>query len=165
VLRDTDAADGATGARDADRRLDRIAVADAFEHGVDAFAVGECADALDRLLAAFGDDIGGAQLARPPIWLRSQSAISTPVDRRHEPQRHGVRAVGSPGTSVAAWPERGRIVLPRGHRDRGRPGPSPENPRKCGGFRAADGIRTHDLLHGKCLRGLAGLCGYSCLAC
>ena len=31
--------------------------------------------------------------------------------------------------------------------------------------RAAEGIRTLDLLHGKCLRGFAGRYGWSCLAC
>jgi hypothetical protein len=36
-------------------------VADALQHGVHAFAAGELADALDGLLAALGDDVGGAR--------------------------------------------------------------------------------------------------------
>jgi hypothetical protein len=60
---DTDAADGAAGAGDADGGLHRRAVADALQHRVDALAAGEFVDALDRVLAALGDDVGGAVLA------------------------------------------------------------------------------------------------------
>ena len=36
---------------------------DALEHGVGAVAAGELADLRDALLAALGDDVGGAELA------------------------------------------------------------------------------------------------------
>ena len=38
-------------------------MADGLEHGVGAVAAGELADLRDALLAALGDDVGGAELA------------------------------------------------------------------------------------------------------
>ena len=62
VLRHADAADDAAGADDAERLLVGRPVADALEHGVGAVAAGQLADLLDALLAALGDDVGGAEL-------------------------------------------------------------------------------------------------------
>ena len=63
-MRNADAPDRAAGPRDGHRRLHRLLGADAFQDGVDAEAAGQLADALDRLLAALADDVGGAELAR-----------------------------------------------------------------------------------------------------
>ena len=62
VLRHADPADDAAGADDAERLLVGGHVADALEHGVGAVAAGELADLRDALLAALGDDVGGAEL-------------------------------------------------------------------------------------------------------
>ena len=64
VLRHTDAADRATGPRDADRRGGRLLEAYALEYRVGAEPAGELAHALDCVLAALADDIGRAELAR-----------------------------------------------------------------------------------------------------
>ena len=63
-MRHADAPDRAAGAGDLDRGVDRLLGADAFEHRVHAEAAGQLADALDGLLAALADDVGGAELAR-----------------------------------------------------------------------------------------------------
>ena len=63
-MRDADAPDAAAGPRDRHRRLRGVLGADALQHAVDARAAGELHDALHGLLAALGDDVGGAQLAR-----------------------------------------------------------------------------------------------------
>ena len=47
-----------------DGGLRRLLGADALEHGVHAVPAGQLADALDGLLAALADDVGGAELAR-----------------------------------------------------------------------------------------------------
>ena len=62
VLGNADASDGAAGARDAERRAHRLAVADALENGVGAEPAGELTHALDRFLAALADDVGRAEL-------------------------------------------------------------------------------------------------------
>ena len=41
----------------------RLLEADALEHGVGAVAAGQLAHALDGLVAALADDVGGAELA------------------------------------------------------------------------------------------------------
>ena len=64
LLGHADAADGAAGARDLERRGHGLPVADALEHRVGALAAGELPYALDRLVAALADDVGGAELAR-----------------------------------------------------------------------------------------------------
>ena len=58
-----DAADGAAGAHDAEGLLVGGHVPDGLEHDVGAVAAGELADRGDALLAAGGDDVGGAELA------------------------------------------------------------------------------------------------------
>ena len=64
-MRDADAPDARRRARDRRPTVSRgLLGADALQHGVDAVAAGELEDALDRLLAALGDDVGGAELAR-----------------------------------------------------------------------------------------------------
>ena len=63
-MRDADAADGAAGRAISTASAMACVGADALEDGVDAEAAGELADALDGLLAALGDDVGGAELAR-----------------------------------------------------------------------------------------------------
>ena len=63
VLRHADPADGAARPRDAERGDHRLRVADALEHRVGAVAAGQLAHALDRLVAALADDVGGAELA------------------------------------------------------------------------------------------------------
>ncbi len=64
VLGDTDPADCATRAGDAERREHRLCEADALEDGVDVEAVGEFAQALDRLLASLAHDVRRAELSR-----------------------------------------------------------------------------------------------------
>ena len=61
-MRDADAPDRAARADDAHRCVDRLLRADAFENGLDAEAAGQLAHALDRLVAALADDLGGAEL-------------------------------------------------------------------------------------------------------
>ena len=56
--------DCATGTDDVECGDRRLFVTDALEHGVGAEAVGELADALDRLLAALADDIGRTEVLR-----------------------------------------------------------------------------------------------------
>src|SRR6185369_16734221 len=63
VLRDADAADRTARAHDPDSHLEGGLRADAFEDGVRALAAGQFADLRDALLAAFGDDVGRAELA------------------------------------------------------------------------------------------------------
>ena len=62
AVRNADEADHRAGAGDVERRLHRLAGADALERGVDADAVGQLLDRLDRRVAALGDDVGGAEL-------------------------------------------------------------------------------------------------------
>jgi hypothetical protein len=55
-------ADHRAGAGDVERRLHRLAGADALQGGVDAHAAGHLLDGLDGGVAALGDDVGGAEL-------------------------------------------------------------------------------------------------------
>ena len=63
-MRHADEADHRAGPGDAEGRLHRLARADALERRVDADAVGQLLDRLDGLVAALGDDVGRAELAR-----------------------------------------------------------------------------------------------------
>src|SRR5437762_152316 len=74
VLGYADAADCAAGPPDLDCRLHRLVEADALEHCVDAVAVGQFLDALDRLGPSFADDVGRAELARErnPLLVAAQ---------------------------------------------------------------------------------------------
>ena len=69
MLGNTDAADRTAGPCDLDRGLNRLIEPDALEHRVNPEPAGEFLDPLDRLAAAFGDDVGGAELAgeRDPV--------------------------------------------------------------------------------------------------
>jgi hypothetical protein len=64
LLGKADAADCATRTDDPESSDRRLFVTDALEHGVRAEAVGELADALDRLVAALADDVGHTKLLR-----------------------------------------------------------------------------------------------------
>src|SRR3954451_20116088 len=63
VVRHADATDAAAGTRDLDRGQRRRLGANALEDAVGTGAAGELADALDRLVAALRDDVGGPELA------------------------------------------------------------------------------------------------------
>src|SRR4051812_46422176 len=63
VLGGADPADRAAVAHDAEGYVDGLLGADAFQHGVGAVAAGQLPDLGDAFLAAFGDDVGGAELA------------------------------------------------------------------------------------------------------
>ncbi len=63
VLRDADAGDHPTGADDAVGLLVGGHVTDGLEDDVGALAAGELQDLRDALVAALGDDVGGAELA------------------------------------------------------------------------------------------------------
>ena len=59
----------------------RLLVADALEHRVGAEAAGQLAHALDRLVAALADDVGGAELRASAIrsgWRPSRMICSAP---------------------------------------------------------------------------------------
>ncbi len=62
-LRHADAADGAARPRDPHRGLKSFLETNALEHRVRALSPGQLAHPLDRLSAALGDDVGGAELA------------------------------------------------------------------------------------------------------
>ena len=62
LLRDADAADGATRTGDLESRDGRLFEPDALEDRVRAEAAGELADALDRLVASLADDVRRAEL-------------------------------------------------------------------------------------------------------
>jgi hypothetical protein len=64
AVRDADEADVAAGSGGVQGLLHRLWGADAFEDGVRADAVGHVLDAGHALVAAFGDDVGGAELGR-----------------------------------------------------------------------------------------------------
>ena len=63
AMGDADVADVAAGTDRADGLQHRLAGADGFDDRVDAEAVGEVLDAGDAVVAAFLDDVGGAELA------------------------------------------------------------------------------------------------------
>ena len=60
---DADVADVPAGAGGADGLHHRLLGADGLDRGVGAEAVGEVLDLGDALVAALGDDVGGAELA------------------------------------------------------------------------------------------------------
>ena len=62
AVRHADVADRRAGPGDGDGGVHRLAGADALQHGVGADAAGELADRGLTLLAALGDDVGGAEL-------------------------------------------------------------------------------------------------------
>ena len=62
MLGHADAADRTAGPCDLERGDDRLLEPDALEHRVRAEPAGQLADALDRLVAALADDVGGAEL-------------------------------------------------------------------------------------------------------
>ena len=64
VLGNADAADRAARLGRSQGGERRLLVADALEHRVGAEAVGQLANALDRLVAALADDVGRAELLR-----------------------------------------------------------------------------------------------------
>src|SRR5205807_3132744 len=74
VLGDSDAADRAARAGDADGGEHRLLEADALEDGVDAEAAGELAHPLDCLVAALADDVRGAELLceRDPVVMAAE---------------------------------------------------------------------------------------------
>ena len=67
AVRDADVTDRATGARRLDRLHHRFLRADAFEDAVGADALRQLLDAGDAVVAALGDDVGRAELAREPL--------------------------------------------------------------------------------------------------
>ena len=74
-MRDADEADRGAGAGDREGLLHGGVVADALEHGVGADAAGDLPDELGALLAALGDDVGGAELAGD-LLARARAATS-----------------------------------------------------------------------------------------
>ena len=63
-MRDADIADDTRRAASTAAPGHRLSGADAFEDGVGTDALGHVFDAGDAVIAAFGHDIGGAELAR-----------------------------------------------------------------------------------------------------
>src|SRR5215218_3871561 len=84
-----DAPDCATGASDVKGRQGRLLQADALENRVCAEAVGQLADALDRLVPALADDVCGAELRpeRDPLGRRpaARRASRPPAARARPP--------------------------------------------------------------------------------
>src|SRR5215216_7750788 len=64
AVRYADVSDVSSGTRGADGLRHRLLRADALEHGIRANALCQLLDALDTSIAALGDDIGRAKLAR-----------------------------------------------------------------------------------------------------
>ena len=83
MLGKADAADCASGTGDAESGDRRLFVADALEDGVGAEAVGELADALDRLVAALADDVRRAELLRQrdPVGMPARMMICSAPSR------------------------------------------------------------------------------------
>lgn len=75
ALGNANAAHRAMRTRDTDRGEHRLFEADAFEHGVNAIAAGELAHALNRLVAAFTNYIGCAELSseRDPVGMPAEN--------------------------------------------------------------------------------------------
>ena len=118
------------------------AVADALEHRVGAEAAGQLLDALDRLLAALADDVGGAELAgeRDPVGVAAQDDDllgAEALGGDHAAQADGAVADdgdailpgATPATTAAWWPVpitsesvssdgMQRVVLADGERER-----------------------------------------------
>src|SRR3954470_13249734 len=63
AVRDADVADRSAGSRGPDRLLHRLLSANALEDRISADAVRQLLDPLDPVVAAFGDDVSGAELA------------------------------------------------------------------------------------------------------
>ena len=63
-MRDSDRADHRARAGDRECRSHRLVRPDTLEGGVDADTVGHRHDSLGRGVAALGEDVGGAELAR-----------------------------------------------------------------------------------------------------
>src|SRR4051812_7172645 len=63
AVRDADVADRSAGSRGPDRLLHRLLSANALEDRISADAVRQLLDPLDTFVAAFGDDVRGAELA------------------------------------------------------------------------------------------------------
>ena len=72
-------------------RCARVARADALQDGVCAVAAGEFEYALDGFLAAFADDVGGAELARDPVGVAA-----------HDDDLLGAEALGGDRRTVGA---------------------------------------------------------------
>ena len=70
AARDADEAYSAARARGANRLQHRFLRADALEDGVSAHTLRQFLDACHALIAALGDDVGGAELARERLARR-----------------------------------------------------------------------------------------------
>ena len=101
------------GPGDAERRLHRLVGADALEHGVRADSPGDLLDRRAALLAALGDDVGGAELAGD-LLARLVPRHRDRPSRRPSPTRPA-RRTGRPRRRRRRPPYR-----PRGRRPRPR---------------------------------------------
>ena len=94
-----------------ERGLDRRPQADALQHGVGAVAAGQLPDLRDALLAALGDDVGGAELATQVgaglVPAHQDDLLGAePLGRQHRAQ---------PDRAVADHGHRRPRVHPGGH--------------------------------------------------
>ena len=107
---DADVADRTAGPHGADRLLHRLPGADAFQDAVGAQTVGQLLDVGHAVLAAFGHDVGGAELAGQPLAARVPAYGNNPLGAELFGGQHSAqadRAVtdhdrGVPGRTPAA---------------------------------------------------------------
>ena len=122
VVADADVADVAAGPGGADGLHHRFLGADRLDDAVRAEATGELLDAFDALVAAFDDDVGGAEIPRQLL-----AGLVT----AHRDDAFGAELLGGQHAAQAH-----RAVAHHGHRltgaDVGRNGAEPPGPEDVG---------------------------------
>src|SRR3954469_12889911 len=109
VLRDAAPVDHAAGAHDAEGLLVSGQVPDALQDGGAAVAAGELPNSGDALLAAGGDDVGGAELpaqvgARPVAAHQHDLLGAQPLGGQHREQADRAVADHRHRAAPATWP-------------------------------------------------------------
>src|SRR4051794_20756560 len=94
-MRDSDVADRRAGPGDPDRRAHRLARAHTFERRVDADTVGHLLDLCDRVVAALGDDVGGAEGPCEILAVPMAAHGDYPLGAEAPGGQHGGEAYGA----------------------------------------------------------------------